>query len=233
MNDEQILIARRMLERVKALQADLMLLGVTSSAEVLPDLPSSPPPQVRAKTFIEVARRGDYLVLDTETTGLRDAEICQIAIIDDKGQSLLDTLVKTTRPIPTDAQAIHGISTAMVQSAPTFAELLPTIKSILTDCDVIVYNAVYDRGMLHQSAEKAGIAKVEWKEIARWWCAMEAFAPIYGDWNHRHGNYKWQTLSTAARYYQVNVENAHTAIGDCLMTLGVVKAMAKGAVSSS
>lgn len=182
---------------------------------------------MRAKSFNDVIKSGDYVILDTETTGLYDAEICQIAIIDSDGQPLLDTLVKTTRPIPTDAQAIHGISTEMVKNSPTYAELAPRIKEILTGRDVIVYNAIYDRKMLHQSAEKVGIEKVEWKEVARWWCAMEAFAPIFGQWNARHGSYKWQTLTTAARHYSVTVKNAHTALGDCLMTLGVVKAMVK------
>lgn len=177
--------------------------------------------------FKSLIQYGNYLILDTETTGLYDGEICQIAIIESTGIVRMDTLVKTTRPIPADATRIHGITDAMVASAPTWADLTPEVQRILNGRDLIVFNAVYDRKMMHQSAEKAGLPKVEWKEISRWHCAMEAFAEVYGDYNSYRGNYRWQKLTTAATYYGLTVQNAHSALGDCLMTLGVCQAMVK------
>lgn len=175
--------------------------------------------------FKAMIQRGDFLLLDTETTGLHDGEICQIAIIDHAGIVLMDSLVKTTFSIPADATRIHGITDAMVADAPTWSDLTDQIQAILAGRDLIVYNAVYDRKMMHQSAEKAGLPKVEWKELTRWHCAMEAFAEVYGDYNSYRGTYRWQKLTTAAAYYGLPVQNAHSALGDCLMTLGVVKAM--------
>lgn len=176
--------------------------------------------------FIEVIKANEFVVLDTETTGLHDGEICQIAIIDASGNVLLDTLVKTVYPIPSDASAIHGITDADVATAPTWAELCPKVQEILNGRDVVVYNAVYDRKMMHKAAEKCGLPKTEWKEVCRWFCAMEAFAEEYGDWNDYHQSYRWQKLTTAARYYNLPTQGAHSALADCLMTLGVVKAMA-------
>ncbi len=43
------------------------------------------------------------MILDTETTGLYDAEIVELSIIDTAGNVLLDTLVRPTRPIPAEA----------------------------------------------------------------------------------------------------------------------------------
>ena len=40
------------------------------------------------------------------------------------------------------------------------------------------------------------------------------------------GRYRWQKLSAAAQQQGVTVGNGHRALGDCLMTLGVVRAMA-------
>lgn len=40
----------------------------------------------------------DCVILDTETTGLHDAEIVQIAVIDHAGTVLLDTLVNPPHP---------------------------------------------------------------------------------------------------------------------------------------
>jgi DNA polymerase III subunit epsilon len=179
----------------------------------------------KLEAFKDVIRSGKFLVLDTETTGLHDGEICQISIIRSDGSGLLDCLVKPTRPIPADASRIHGIYDADVQDAPSWQLLAPRVLEMIQGQDVVIYNAVYDRKMMHQSAEKAGMEKIDWKTHARFHCAMEAFAEIYGDWNSYHGNYRWQKLTTAASYYGIPVQNAHSALGDCLMTLAVVKAM--------
>ncbi|MCA9340653.1 MAG: 3'-5' exonuclease [Candidatus Saccharibacteria bacterium] len=168
-----------------------------------------------------------FLILDTETTGLHDGEIVQIAIINQQADVLLNTYVKPARPIPIDAQRIHGISDETVASAPTWPQLVDHVRSIIQGQLLIVYNAVYDRRMMHQSGEYHGLEKVEWKNVATWFCAMEAYAEHYGDWNAYRQSYRWQKLSNAAAQCGVNVANAHDALGDCLMTLGVVRAMEK------
>jgi len=178
--------------------------------------------------FQKALKGNPFLVLDTETTGLTHGEVCQIAIINSNGETLLDTFVKTKMPIPSDAIRIHGITDEMVKDAPIWPELVPQIKTILDGQLLVVYNATYDRSMFHQSGERHGLDKIEWKQIATWLCAMEAYAEFYGEFNSYHGNYKWQRLAHAARVEKVTVENAHSALGDCLMTLGVVKAMLKG-----
>ena len=169
----------------------------------------------------------NYLILDTETTGLHDGEICQIAVIESSGKAVLDTFVKTKNPIPLQATSIHGITTDMVKDAPTWCEISPKLEVLLRDNLVIIYNAVYDRKMMHKSAECWELPKVDWKSFCRFECAMEAYAEFYGDWNSYHGSYRWQKLSVAAASERVPVENAHNALGDCLMTLGVVTAMIK------
>ena len=61
--------------------------------------------------------------LDTETTGLDPDhdELLEIAIVDDSGEVLLDTLIKpsTNNPVWPEAEAIHGIAPEMVADAPT------------------------------------------------------------------------------------------------------------------
>ncbi len=133
--------------------------------------------------LLDVIRTGNFLVLDTETTGLERGEVIQIGVVDSAGATLLDTLVKPVEPIPPSTTRIHGITNQMVATAPRFADVIDTLRETLNSQQVIVYNAVYDRKMLHQSAEAAGIEKTDWKAISRWWCAMEGFAEVYGDWN--------------------------------------------------
>lgn len=171
---------------------------------------------------------GNAVILDTETTGLYEGEIIEIAIVEvATGAVLMNQRIKPYKGIPADAKAIHGISEADVADCPHFEDVIVEIKGHLAGRDVIVYNATYDRKMLHKSAEYADIPKVDWKLFSNWMCAMEAFAPIFGEWNEYRGNFKWQKLTTAAQYYKVEVNNAHSALGDCLMTLEVVRAMVK------
>lgn len=174
--------------------------------------------------FLEMVKRGDFLVLDTETTGLDRGEIIQIAIVDCKGNVLLDSLVHPVKSIPnTD---IRGISDADVANAPRWTEIAPTVESLVRGRDLIVYNAVYDRKMMHQSNEASLLPKVAWKEITNWHCAMLAYAEIYGDWNDYHHSYRWQRLTDAVIQQGLNVSNAHTALGDAMMTLELVKKIA-------
>lgn len=179
------------------------------------------------QNFRDALTGKDFLVLDTETTGLYEGEIVQIAIINSAGEILLDTLVKPVQPIPHDATNIHGITDDMVKDAPSWIDLAPKIKTILEGQLLVVYNATYDRKMMHQTAERHGLPKVEWKEITAWHCAMEAFAEFYGDYNSYRGSYRWQKLVMAARHCGVDYEDAHHALADCLMALGVSKHMLK------
>lgn len=175
--------------------------------------------------FKQMLRTGEYVVLDTETTGLNRGEIVQLAVVGSSGQVLMDTLVKPVVSIPPDATRIHGITDDMVADAPGFADILPQLQPLLTGTNVVVYNATYDRKMLHQSAEVAGLEKVDWKALSRWWCAMEAFAEIYHDWNSYRHNYRWQKLSTACAYYKIELQNAHGALADSQATLNICKEM--------
>lgn len=176
----------------------------------------------------EAVKSGNFVILDTETTGLKFAEVLEIAIIDPQGNTLMNQRVKPYGNIEPGAIDVHGITLDDVKNEPRFNSVAGYIQTIITGKDVIVYNAKYDRHILHSSAEHAEMEKIDWKSFSTWICAMEAFSPIYGDWSTYHGNYKWKSLEVASRYYNVPVNNAHTALGDCLMTLGVVNAMAKG-----
>lgn len=166
-----------------------------------------------------------WFYLDTETTGLYDAEICQLAVVRNDGQIEWNTLIKTIQPIPPDATNIHGITDAMVSDAPTYAQISEDLQNLLKGQTVVIYNAVYDRKMLHRSAERNGLEHYAWKENTTFLCAMEAFAEFYGEWNDYHQSYRWQTLKRAALHCHVNADNAHDAAGDCLMTRGITDHM--------
>jgi DNA polymerase III epsilon subunit-like protein len=74
------------------------------------------------------------IYLDTETTGLsprQGATIVELAIVDDRGKTLIDTLVNPRVDIPWQATKVHGITNEMVRRRPTLRELMPLYDSNL------------------------------------------------------------------------------------------------------
>lgn len=174
-------------------------------------------------TLPELIASGDYLILDTETTGLYDdAEIVSIAIIDSQGFILLDTLVQPYNPIPAEATAIHGITNEMVANAPLWDAVWNKVVALLDGKNVVVYNMAYDVNLLYQSSAPCDV-DVEWWGLCDWYCAMAAYAEYWGAWSDYHQSYTWQRLTAACSQQGIEVKDAHGALGDCLMTLALCK----------
>ncbi|CAI2488590.1 Exodeoxyribonuclease 10 [Serratia ficaria] len=180
-------------------------------------------PQQQAQQWL----RDNVLILDTETTGLgEDAEIVEITIIDTTGKVLLDTLVKPSRPIPSEASAIHGITDAMVMGAPEWKVIFPQVDALISGRTVVVYNSAYDARLLDQTIAIHDVLPEIKNGFPKFQCAMLAYAEFYGQKSER-GGFKWQKLTAAAEQQGIEiVGTAHRALSDCLTTLGVVNAMA-------
>jgi DNA polymerase-3 subunit epsilon len=178
--------------------------------------------------FKDIVARRNFVVLDTETTGIvQPAEIVQIAIIDCEGRVMLDKLVHPINPIPPAATAIHGITNEMVERAQFWLTVKHTVLDLIAGCDVIVYNATYDRKLMHWSDEASGLSYTDYKEKANWYCAMEAYAEYHGEKHPYYGTYKWQSLSNAMTQQGLPISDAHNALGDCLMTLQLINKLCK------
>jgi len=91
----------------------------------------------------------DWVILDTETTGLYNAEIVEIAIVSHKGEPLLNTLIKPSIPIPAEVTEIHGITDEIVADAPPFSEVYPRIAEVLENKRILIYNAQFDIKILN------------------------------------------------------------------------------------
>ena len=163
--------------------------------------------------------KSDYVVLDTETTGLgSDARICEISIIDMSGNVLLDTLVNPEVEIPSDAIAIHGITNQMVDSAPTIESISNLIRDALSGKVLAIYNADYDIRLLNQS-----LGNIDWNTSDCSFCVMCNYAEFYGELNY-YGDFKWQRLTNACHQQGIDISEftAHRALGDCQMTVALM-----------
>jgi len=166
------------------------------------------------------------IFLDCETTGLhpfQGAEILELAIIDEDGKTLFNSLIKPNsllfEPNSTwqDAEEIHGISPKMVMNSPTALSLKNIIGTILEKAEsIIIYNARFDSAFILQ---EFGIDISEKTK-----CCMERFARVYGQYDDYHQSYTWKKLTTAAKYFRAPkivipnwLPTAHRALIDVYM----------------
>lgn len=98
--------------------------------------------------------------VDLETTGGTATEdrITEIGIVevDEEGVREWSSLVNPGVRIPAFIQSLTGISDAMVQNAPTFADLADDIAARLSDRVFIAHNARFDYGFLKNEFRRTG-----------------------------------------------------------------------------
>lgn len=175
-----------------------------------------------------------FLVLDTETTGLdNNAQIVELGLIDQNGKKLIDTLVKPTIQIPDEAIAIHGITTEQamdegVDWSEVNEQLFEILISPFERKDLVIYNADYDVRLINQTSLLHDDNSVfDMLHLPHVTCAMLAYAEYWGEKSTRsfhHGGFAFQSLLFACKQQGVSYsKNAHRALADCQMTLDLLK----------
>lgn len=163
--------------------------------------------------------------LDTETTGLgpRD-EIIEVCLLDAEGRVLLESLVRPTRPIPAEAVSLHGITDAMVASAPSWSQVWPELRSALASRSIAVYNAEFDARMIQQAQAIHGVREAP--DTSGFFCLMQLYARFRGEWDAARRSFRWHSLEAARRQLGLDLPNAHRARDDALLARAVLHRMA-------
>lgn len=168
----------------------------------------------------------DTVIMDTETCNLNGG-IVQLSIIDITGKTLLNTYVMPENPFKVfvksndrSAYNIHGITPYHLWNAPTLGDLYPALYEVLSGKRVVIYNKAFDWPIFRYELWRFNCPKFPVKAIN---CAMLVYAQFIGDWSNYWKSYRWQPLPGGD----------HTALGDCLATLEVIKEMANWKVGES
>lgn len=193
-------------------------------AAVPPEQPQRQPPYSAPRQLTNVEAIGakvrrlleadDWLVVDTETTGLGPTDVViQLAVVDRDGNVVMNELVALPprKRINPAALAVHGIDREKLKGKRQWSEVFVDFKRHTAGKRLVAYNAEFDIRLIMQSCEAAGIAMAR----NEWFCAMDHFSSFVGE-PGAYGKPRRQKLPGAS----------HDAVADCRAVLGVLRRMA-------
>jgi len=94
----------------------------------------------------DLTTSGDFVVFDSETTGLSSpVDFVEVTVVDPAGQTLFDSLLKPSCRIESRAKAVHGHTAESLSRAPRFSEVYPDLLAAPYGRRAVVFNASYDR----------------------------------------------------------------------------------------
>ena len=102
------------------------------------------------------------IVFDTETTGIfpgdghRIVEIGAVEMVNKvvTGRSF-HTYIDPERPMPKDAQNVHGLSTAFLTGQPVFEMIINDFLAFIEDSPLVAHNAAFDMEFLNWELKRA------------------------------------------------------------------------------
>lgn len=171
----------------------------------------------KRQQIAELLGRSDVFILDTETTGLRNAEVIEVSIINTKGELLLDTLVEPSELVMNrHAQRVHGIALDMLAGQPSWPDVLPDLHRVLDRGTVLAWNASFDARMLKQTSEVWKIQQSSYLFV----CAMRLYASLFG----RRSYALHKAVVDARLAHLLEQHQSHRALGDVRLVLALLQA---------
>src|SRR3954454_8874680 len=150
----------------------------------------------------------EYVCVDTETNGRPgdDCELTEVGAVLVGGGELhqrFESLVSVERPLSRGIERFTGITQRMVDDAPPASEVLPRLKAMVEGRVLVAHSASFDRRVLAQAFERAGI---EWTEppILCTVAMARRFAPLA----------RQRKLAPLAQALGIEVGGVHRALVD-------------------
>ena len=181
-------------------------------------------------------RETDFVVLDTETTGLyfhkgdRIVSISALRIKDGR-IDLSDTfheLVNPNRDIPGKAVVVHEILPRMVDGKPTLEKILPNFVEYVGHAVLVGHHAWLDMGFLNREMTRLcgfSLRNMVLDTVSLDQALIVMKTPI----SMRNKIKLDSSLGALAERYHVSLDQRHSSFGDALVTAQIFQHMIKQA----
>lgn len=175
----------------------------------------------RAKKIIAY----DPIFIDTETTGFSpDDVVIEVGIVDLSGQTLFESFIKPSIPIPPDSTAIHHITDQMIADAPGWKDIWDELRSVMEGRFVGMYNSDFDLRLMKQTHSRYWL---DWPlDDKYFFCVMKLYAAFYGETGKFGRTFRFHKLEAAGAACGIPLPNSHRAVDDALLTAELFKYIA-------
>ncbi len=166
---------------------------------------------ITSQTDFELNKKGRFVVFDIETTGLdpmRDCitEIGAVLIKNGNITGRFHSLVNPEVPIPDEIVELTGITDEMVKDCPTASQVIPAFLDFAGDSVLVAHNAPFDMGFIQHKA--AGMGMTVKNKVLDTLAITRRLLP----------RLKTHKLSAVAQHFNIDMERAHRAVDDALVT---------------
>ncbi len=156
----------------------------------------------------------EFVVVDTETTGLRPGpdRVIEVAAVRLRSGAVIDSfhsLINPGRRLPPFIVKFTGITPEMVETAPTAKEIFPDFFSFIEDATLVGHNLGFDINFLAYEARLLGQS-----------CALDGLDTILLARRFLPGLKRFK-LDTVAEYLKIQALHRHRALGDAEVTAAV------------
>lgn len=173
----------------------------------------------------------EYLVIDTETTGLFDAEgapaivsLGLVLIHQGEIEDSKEFLIRPHRQITAEASGINGISQEQAISHPTLKEQWPLIRPWIEGRLIVMHNAFFDWSLITDHIERYDVFI---PKVAGVFCSQRNAQP----WAQTRGipcSERGPSLDALSQHLGINSlrqanQNYHGALIDAQQTANVVR----------
>jgi len=156
----------------------------------------------------------DFVVLDFETTGLRNEdtiiEIGYVWIRDGEVKDERSTLINPGKPISRRITQITGITTSMVKDAPALSDVIEGFSKFLRGKLIVAHNASFDMRFLNNALRDAKL-----DPINEYICTMRMFRAYKKEMGIHTSGAK---LSDLTAFFTLQNDRAHRALEDAQVT---------------
>ncbi len=160
----------------------------------------------------------DYVVFDTETTGMRlsqgDKAISISGIRIRRGRvqnaDIFHSLINPGRRIPLESIEFHHIEDHMVADAPSISQVYPKFVEFIGDSVLVAHNAAFDKKCLEIAAAETGLPPIDNPYL-------DTLLLSYGI----HEGVEGHNLDAIAERMGITIEGRHTSLGDARATAHV------------
>lgn len=162
----------------------------------------------------------DFVALDVETANAFRGSVCQVGLVRVRDGRIVDEWGSLLQPPPGrvwvdfDRGQVHGLTTAVLNTQPTFDTVWPHVLRRLEGQILVAHNAAFDIAAVRESSEAGGFDAPELDYV----CSLVLA--------RRHLELPTHTLDAVAAACGVPLDHHHDALADARAAAGITIALA-------